>query len=187
MLIPGKQIRLLCSIKVGVIVSRPFRRRRIFDLFDEIDQMFEEMMREMMRGMEREEKRFRRGPYFYGMKITIGPDGVPRVERFGNVDVREGKPLIREDIEPLVEVIERGDEVIVLADIPGVSKEDIDVEVKEREVIIKAQAEERRYHRRVDLPVEVDPKSAKAAYRNGVLEVKLRRREGGGGHRISVE
>ncbi|MEN2999297.1 MAG: archaeal heat shock protein Hsp20 [Acidilobaceae archaeon] len=169
-------------------MSRPFRRRRIFDIFDEIDQMMEEMMREMMRELERgEERRFRRGPYFYGMKITIGPDGVPRVERFGNVDVREGKPLIREEIEPLVEVMERGDEVIVLADIPGVSKENIDVEVKEREVIIKAYAEDRKYYRRVELPAEVEPKSSKASYRNGVLEVKLKKKGSEGGHKVSVE
>ncbi|MCS7107240.1 MAG: Hsp20/alpha crystallin family protein [Acidilobaceae archaeon] len=170
-------------------MSRPFRRRRIFDIFDEIDQMMEEMMREMMRELERGtgERRFKRGPYFYGMKITIGPDGVPRVERFGNFDVREGRPLIREEIEPLVEVMERGDEVVVLADVPGVSKENIHVEVKEREVLIKADAEERKYYRRVDLPVEVDPKSAKAAYRNGVLEIKMKKKEGEGGHKVSVE
>ncbi|MCX8195493.1 MAG: Hsp20/alpha crystallin family protein [Acidilobaceae archaeon] len=170
-------------------MSRPYRRRGFFDIFDEIDRMMEEMMRELMRGLEegREEKRFRRGPFFYGMKITIGPDGVPRVERFGNLGMKEGRPLIREEIEPLVEVIERGDEVVVVADIPGVSKEDIDVEVKDREVIIRAQAEERKYYRRVELPSDVDPKSARATYKNGVLEVRIKRKEGERGHKVSVE
>ncbi|MEM0492132.1 MAG: archaeal heat shock protein Hsp20 [Acidilobaceae archaeon] len=176
---------------------RPRRRRSIFDIFDEIMREFEERISEFEEEMEKafKEKISReefRGPYVYGLRITIGPDGIPRVEEFGNISrERRGKPLIREEMEPLVDVIERDDEVWVIADVPGVSREDIDVRVTEREVTIKAYSSERKYYKTIDLPVEVNPETAKASYRNGVLEIKIKKKKGGGeggkGFKVTVE
>ncbi|MEM2421408.1 MAG: Hsp20/alpha crystallin family protein [Acidilobaceae archaeon] len=94
-------------------------------------------------------------------------------------------------MEPLVDVIERDDEVWVIADVPGVSREDIDVRVTEREVTIKAYSSERKYYKTIDLPVEVNPETAKASYRNGVLEIKIKKKKGGGeggkGFKVTVE
>ncbi len=162
---------------------RPRRRRSIFDIFDEFFREFEERFSEVEEEMERafrkaieEGKGEIRGPYVYGIRITIGPDGVPRIEEFGNVSrgVR-GRPFIKEEMEPLVDVIERGDEIWVVADVPGVSKENIDVKVTERTVTIKAQ-NDRKYYKVVELPREVIPESAKASYKNGVLEIKLKKK-----------
>lgn len=170
-----------------------FRRRRrdIFDIFEEMEEMLKEVEEFFSRGFrELEEERGReiRGPYVYGIRIFIGPDGVPKVERFGNIGrSRRGEPMIREEMEPVVDVFERGDEVIVVADVPGVPKESIDVEATERRLIIRARSEERKYYREVDLPAEVDPTSAKASYRNGVLEVRLKKKGSIGGHKVSVE
>lgn len=170
-----------------------FRRRRrgIFDIFDEIEEMLREMEELWSRGFrELEEERGRevRGPYIYGIRIFIGPDGVPRIERFGNITRgRRGEPEIKEEMEPVVDVIEKGDEIIVVADVPGVSKEEIDVEATERRLIIRARSSERKYYREVELPADVDPTSAKASYRNGILEVRLKKKGTTGGHKISVE
>ncbi|MDM7275727.1 MAG: Hsp20/alpha crystallin family protein [Thermoprotei archaeon] len=164
-----------------------FRKRRwsIFDIFDELLRDLEERLESVDEDIEKEFKRMIeerreeiRGPYFYGIRITIGPNGVPRVEEFGNISRgRRGRPLIKEEIEPLVDVIERDDEIWIIADVPGVSKENIDVKVSERAVTIKARSEERKYHKIVDLPAEVAPETAKANYRNGVLEVKVKKKK----------
>ena len=157
-----------------------FRRRRsIFDLFDDILREFE---REVMELEEELASMIRRapgvrGPYYYGIRITIGPDGVPRIEEFGNIRRgRGGRPEIREEIEPLVDVIEHEDEIWVVAELPGVDKDKIKVRATEDKVIIKAEGE-RKYYKVVELPAKVDPKSAKASYKNGVLEVKLKKVE----------
>jgi HSP20 family protein len=42
---------------------------------------------------------------------------------------------------------------------------------------ISVDTAERKYFKEVDLPVNVDPKSAKSVYKNGVLEVTLTKRE----------
>jgi HSP20 family protein len=174
----------------------PRRRRSIFDIFDEFFREFEERFAEVEEEMERafrkaiEEGRGEvRGPYVYGIRITIGPDGVPKVEEFGNVTRgRRGRPLIKEEMEPLVDVIERGDEIWVVADVPGVPKENVDVKVTEKTVTIKAQ-NERKYYKVVELPAEVVPESAKASYKNGVLEVRLKKKSGGEekGFKVQVE
>jgi HSP20 family protein len=184
------------------------RRRRPFwgeDLFDEIDKVFEDMermvwdlMRRFSRGFTPEELREierqleRQGirPYVYGFSITIGPDGKPVIREFGNMRRERGKPVITEEREPLIDVFESGDEVTVIAEIPGVEKDKIDVKVSDdgRTLIISASDTNRRYYKEVELPSKVDPSSAKASYKNGVLEVKLKKAgKGREGFKISVE
>ncbi|BAA80959.2 small heat shock protein [Aeropyrum pernix K1] len=160
-----------------------FRRRRksFFDLLEDIFREFEEEFRELEEEFEKLASRvqsrgeeFGKGPYIYGVRITIGPDGVPKVEEFGNIRMARGRPQIREEMEPLVDVIERDDEVWIVADIPGANKDKIKVRATEDKVVIKAE-NGKKYYKEVELPAKVDPKSAKASYRNGVLEIKLKK------------
>ncbi len=166
--------------------ERDYWRRRRWSIWDIFDEMFREMEEEINRMMREfttlppsifEGERRIEGPYVYGVRITIGPDGRPIIERFGNVRTVRGRPMISEEREPLVDVFEDKDEITVIAEIPGVEKEKIKIKISDdrRKLIIKASNEHRKYYKEVELPAEVDPKSAKASYRNGVLEVKLRK------------
>lgn len=90
---------------------------------------------------------------------------------------------------PKVDVIERDDEVVVKAELPGVDKKDLDVSVTENSVTIKGttsheEKEEKgdyyrceisrgAYTRTVSLPSYVDADKAKASFKDGVLELKL--------------
>ena len=90
---------------------------------------------------------------------------------------------------PKVDVIERDDEVVVKAELPGVDKKDLDVSVTENSVTIKGttsheEKEEKgdyyrceisrgAYARTVALPSYVDADKAKASFKDGVLELKL--------------
>lgn len=175
------------------------RRRSFFDIFDElIREIEEDFARFMEEDIEELIRRAReggakvKGPYFYGVRITIGPDGVPRVEEFGNIKVsRSGRPIIREEIEPMVDVIEHEDEIWVVADMPGVEKDKIKIKVSPdgKKLVIRAE-NGKKYYKEVELPSEVDPKSAKATYKNGVLEVKLKKKSPGKeeeGYEVKVE
>jgi len=176
------------------------RRRSIFDLFDELIREMEEEMYRMLREFEyytpfEEERGGKKkvrvmGPYVYGFRITIGPDGRPVIEEFGNVKRVRGRPMISEEREPLVDVFESDDEITVVAEIPGVEKEKIKIQVSDdrRKLIIRASNEERKYYKEVELPAEVDPTTAKANYKNGVLEVKLKKvKKKSKGYEIKVE
>uniref|UniRef100_A0A7C3M9P9 Hsp20/alpha crystallin family protein n=1 Tax=Archaeoglobus fulgidus TaxID=2234 RepID=A0A7C3M9P9_ARCFL len=160
-----------------------WRRRRKdweeeWDIFDDIfrfgiDDIFERMMRDI-------ENIFRRAeageikPIVRGFSIRIGPDGKPEIREFGT------KPTIKEtgieERRPLVDVIETDTEIQVIAEMPGVNKEDIEVNATETTLEIRAEGENRKYYETVELPSEIDPDSAKARYNNGVLEVILKKR-----------
>jgi len=90
---------------------------------------------------------------------------------------------------PQVEVRRRGNELIIRADLPGMNKEDVDVELRDEAVIIqgerKEEHEEERegwyrsersygsFYRAIPLPEGAISDSAKATFKNGVLEVVL--------------
>ena len=61
------------------------------------------------------------------------------------------------------------------AEVPGVAKEDIQLEVAEDTLTIKVDTKDRKYYKEVKLPCEVDEKSAKATYQNGVLDVEFKK------------
>lgn len=162
----------------------------IFDYFDdiirEIEKEFEEMEKEFFKNAAKgEAKTF--GPYVYGFSVTMGPDGKPIVEEFGNVRRLGSKPVLSEEREPLVDVIEKGDEIRVIAEVPGVDKNNIKVKVNGNTLIVTAQEGDRKYYKEVELPAKVDENSAKANYRNGVLEVIFKKKESVSGKEIKVD
>ena len=185
------------------------RERRGF-FFPEIEKLIEDMEKEMteaFRDMEstmpRDMVRVRRqpdgsvrreyGPFVYGYSVKIGPDGKPIVREFGNLKPGkggEGQPSLNlQDMrEPLVDVIEEEDAVKVLAELPGVNKEDISLFLSDNVLTINVDTPERRYHKELSLPGEVDESSARSTYTNGILETVLTKRERRGkGTKINIE
>jgi len=170
-----------------------FKRRRRFPFFREFDEivrdmerMFEEAFkefREMPEGLVREKRlpdgRIVReyGPMVYGYSITIGPDGKPVIREFGNVkpSMKTGALDVKSEREPLVDIMEEAETIKVIAEVPGVEKNDIQLYGTERSLTIKVDTPTRKYFKEVELPAEVDPKSAKSTYKNGVLEVILKK------------
>ncbi len=152
--------------------------RRFEDIFDEIEEMFEDINREFEREFESlirginttPAKGEKLGPIVYGWSVVIGPEGKPIVRQFGNLP-RGG--LIQER-EPLVDVNETDNEVLIIAEMPGVDKSEIKLNATEDTLEIKA---EKKYYKLVELPVKVIPDKAKASYKNGVLEVRLTKKE----------
>ena len=185
-----------------------FRERRGF-FFPEIDRLMEEMEKEMaeaFRDMEnvmpRDMVRVRRlpdgsvkreyGPFVYGYSVKIGPDGKPVIREFGNIKPgpgREGEPPLnlQDRREPLIDLIEEDDKIKVLAELPGVEKEDIKLYVTRDTLTIDVDTPERRYRKELDLPFEIDDKSAKSTYQNGVLETVLtKKKRTGRGTQIKI-
>jgi len=159
------------------------RRRGFFDGFDDdfLDEFEEEFkrMHETFGQFFEDMTSHRQGDgmrrYVYGFSVHTGPDGKPVLEEFGNVPKR-GAQEIPGEREPLVDIIDGTEDVTVIAELPGVEKGDIDLEADGRSLAISVDTEGRRYRKELELPSEVDPQAVKASYKNGVLEVKLRRK-----------
>ncbi len=171
-----------------------FKRRRNplskDPFFGDIDQMFHEM--EKM--MEEEFKSFtekvpkdyikeRRlpdgstvkewGPFVYGYSMKIGPDGKPEIQEFGNIKKSLKGPQVKEEREPLVDVVETATEVRVVAELPGVEKTDIKLHGTEDSLTISVDTPQNKYYKEVALPVKVNVREARSTYKNGVLEVVI--------------
>ncbi len=92
-----------------------------------------------------------------------------------------------------VDIIDEGDSIRVVADLPGFNKEDIEVWVEDGELVIRAVRKEEKeekaenyirrerkfgeVYRRIAIPTEVDVENIKAKYNNGVLEVIIPKTE----------
>ncbi|MFB6129404.1 MAG: Hsp20/alpha crystallin family protein [Salinigranum sp.] len=72
-----------------------------------------------------------------------------------------------------VDVYDEGDVIRLIADLPGVEKDAIDLKCDGEILTISAASAHREYDERIRLPARVDERSASASFRNGVLEVTL--------------
>ena len=162
--------------------------------FADFDEMFERMFQDMAKDMPKEQMTERKqpdgstirqyGPFVYGYSMSVGPDGKPIIQEFGNVkpSKRPGmfgmeQPALEpmDSREPLVDVINETEQVRVLAELPGVEKSDIRTTITEDAITIKVETPARKYFKEVQLTSGVDPDSSKASYNNGVLEIVLRK------------
>ncbi|HBG15837.1 MAG TPA: hypothetical protein DDW93_03575 [Firmicutes bacterium] len=94
---------------------------------------------------------------------------------------------------PSIDLQETDSEIVLQADLPGVSREDLDITVDENVVYLKGETkrdetrEEKGYHlterrygsfqRTIPLPTEVKSEQATACYKNGVLELRIPKAE----------
>lgn len=104
---------------------------------------------------------------------------------------------------PRVEVCQEGDELVVTADLPGVHRDDVSIEVdqgrltlegerrNERESreggVLRAECEYGSFYRVIPLPETADPSSAKATMNDGVLTVRLNAPRPRHGRRVNID
>lgn len=112
----------------------------------------------------------------YGFSVRTGLGGKPVIEHFGNIQETETGAVVAETREPLVDVLDEGGRLVVIAELPGVEEKDIHLKVEGDILEIVASSKDRKYQKEVLLPSAVDPESLESSYRNGVLEIRLAKR-----------
>ncbi len=111
------------------------------------------------------------GPCCYGYTMTVGPDGKPVVKEYGNI--QPNQLPTSNTREPIVDTIvdEKEKVVKLVAEMPGVEKTDVKIVVEDKIVDLSAEHDEKKYHVKVPLEHKVDENSAKASYKNGILQL----------------
>jgi HSP20 family protein len=103
---------------------------------------------------------------------------------------------------PLVDIYETDDALILKAELPGVSKDDVSIEIHNNTLVLRgrrkheAEVKEDHYHRveraygtfqrSFMLPTLVDQEHVQATYQDGVLELRLPKSEAAKPKRISI-
>ena len=175
----------------------PFERKERFgedwfkEPFESMIQRFEESMPSEFNELVREEKTpsgvsRRYGPFVYGFSYTAEPGKEPVFREFGNI-----KPSYRgiepsEGREPLVDVMSEKDKYKIFAELPGVEKDQVKLDVTDDSVQIKTD-DEKKFYKMIYLDSPVDPDSANASYKNGILTLELDKKEMRMGKEVKID
>ena len=94
-----------------------------------------------------------KGVYGFRMKVGLGGDAVD-IEPFGNVklDKKSRHAVVHEVREPLFDVIEEKDRILVIAEMPGITTDDISVSVDGDVMNVEASHRDRSIARRFCSP-----------------------------------
>jgi len=121
----------------------------------------------------------------YGFSIRTGIAGRPQVQTFGNIHpvrkrsfsngVRPNKEgfKVAETREPIVDVFDEKEHILLIVELPGAAKENIKLDLKGDILILEAGDAKSRYSKEILLPVRVDFAKREMNFKNGVLEIKI--------------
>jgi HSP20 family protein len=171
------------------MTKQPERKKteRPFDDVPEMDRFFDEYMTRIEEQMadffdDAMEAKGQAKGFVFGFHMTTGSNGKPVIEEFGNdnneadegTEMKSG-PAIKNtplsENEPLTDVIDEEKVVRVLAELPGVAREDIKICVKPGEVTINVDTATRKYRKEIALPCKVSTENVKTTHKNGILEI----------------
>jgi len=102
---------------------------------------------------------------------------------------------------PTVDVGETNDEVVVKAEMPGMSKDDIEINVEDNQLILSGEKKQEQkdtnyyrversygaFRRIFTLPARVDVSKVKATYQDGVLTVRVPKSEAAKARKIEID
>jgi HSP20 family protein len=148
------------------------KRKDMRDMLDELDKYFEDFERDIedtvknaIFGKEGEGKSF-----IAGFTFNMAPGEKPSVQIFGNNPVR--RDGFRSPINEQV-LDEKNGLLRLILEMPGVEKEDINVDATKESAVITASRGEKNYRAELSLKAPVKPESGKAEYKNGILEISF--------------
>jgi HSP20 family protein len=138
------------------------------NLIDLADKLREEEVKKSgeIRGLPRGA----RGIYGFSIRTLAGK---PVIESFGNIKETARGPVVEEVREPMVDVFDEKDHILVIAELPGVAENEIKIEVAGDILNLTASDKGRKYAKEILLPGKVKPESMKTSYNNGILEITL--------------
>jgi HSP20 family protein len=69
-------------------------------------------------------------------------------------------------------LFDEGNNLVIIAELPGIDEKDIEIEVKENRLVLFARSQGRQYRKEIILPHAVKEKPS-TAYKNGILKISL--------------
>lgn len=111
----------------------------------------------------------------FGFSIKTATGGRPVVEHFGNIKKTPRGAKVEEEREPITDIFDEKDEIRVYAEMPGVNENDIKIDLKGDILNISAKSGDRKYRKEMLLPAEGKNKAFTSSFKNGILEIKIKK------------
>lgn len=147
------------------------------NFIDLLSEMVEEGESEITRQGEFKVKGLEKARGVYGFTVRTGLGGIPRVEPFGNIRETERGPIVTETREPLADIFDEGELILVVVELPGVAEEELEVDIQD-DVLSLSTKGEKKYVKEMLLPHLVDPATVTTSYKNGILELRVNKAKG---------
>lgn len=100
---------------------------------------------------------------------------IKKFDRMFESILREMQDLRVNIHRPFYEILYSDNEIKILIELPGVDKDQIKATISNNILTVQAKGQTKSYYVNITLPVNVDEKSAKANYNNGVLQISLKK------------
>jgi len=111
----------------------------------------------------------------YGFTINTAGGGSPKVETFGNIKKTPEGPKVDEEREPITDIFEEKNEIVVIVEMPGIEETDLEIDLKEDILEISAASKSRTYRKELLLPVKVIKSNLRHKFTNGILEIRIKK------------
>jgi HSP20 family protein len=118
-------------------------------------------------------KKGMKGVYGFTIKSAVG--GRPKVETFGNIIKTPQGPKVNEEREPITDVFDESDEVVIIAEMPGIENSDIIIDINDDILEISTKSQKKSYRKELLLPIKSDNNSLTQKYTNGILEIRIKK------------
>lgn len=119
-------------------------------------------------------KKGMKGVYGFTVRSAAG-GGKPTVETFGNIRKTPEGPKVEEEREPMTDVFDEKEEIVIIAEMPGIEKEDIKLELNDDILEIAATGKIRKYRKELLLSVKAVKNNMSHNYNNGILEIRIKK------------
>ncbi|MBI5300070.1 MAG: Hsp20/alpha crystallin family protein [Deltaproteobacteria bacterium] len=118
-----------------------------------------------------------KGVYGFTIRTMAGPGGTrrPIIQPFGNIKKTPKGPVVEETREPIIDIFEEGNTIQIVAELPGVTEQEIHYEVH-GDVVALSTTGKRKYNKEILLKSPVEENNAQFSYRNGMMELKLKKK-----------
>lgn len=124
---------------------------------------------------------------FYHQKPKIKKSKISQLEHAYHVksisassSFRASKSFAERRIQepkPLIDIFQENNFIIVVAEIAGFNRETLKIHVKDQKITLSAKSKDRRYYKSLNLPKVVIPEVMYTKFKNGVVEIKLKKAE----------
>lgn len=156
---------------IGKVINNAIR-----DVFEQFGLDQDSFMKDLFNP----DNRTRRGrgfPNAWGFALKRDPRGKIKFHQFGNPPFQIKKCAhIPEGVRPTYyDVIDNEKDYRIIVELPGIKKEDIDLQIAEQEISVKSISDNkhRQFAAKISLNSSVIAKSAQAKFNNGVLEITI--------------
>jgi len=114
-----------------------------------------------------------RGVYGFTVRTCLGQK--TKVEPFGNIKKTKAGPKVSETREPIVDVFDEKDHILIIAELPGIDEKSIKLDLKGDILLLEAGGGDRKYSKEILLSAPIEFESKEMKFQNGILEVKFKK------------